>query len=399
MKIRISYDSMLDWLIYIGMFFYLFANLLQTSFYFRLAPDYTIQAAGLMSIVFFILREILRDEIKIGSLYSFFYFILMVIMVIWSSKGFDLYVYGLIFMWFLRDFPFKKSARFALFVVTAFLIFVIVTSQLGLVKDFVEITSERTRHYLGFRYSLFPSTLMLEIIALNIYLKGKEIGWLRLGILFGSAFWIYRMTDSRLAFISSMILLVVAVLMKMIPNFLGKVRAGLFVMIPSYFYAALFSYFTVSQYDTLGSTVLALDKFLGRRIYLANKSLDLFGFRWVGQRINWIGNGLNAEGQRSSSTFYLYVDNLYIQVLQRYGWVFLFLLCLLLTMLLIFLYRRKQYTLMVILILLAFHATIDDLIFRLHYNIFWIMGFASFMDNKEYFTRDLNVELDLNTES
>ena len=69
----------------------------------------------------------------------------------------------------------------------------------------------------------------------------------------------------------------------------------------------------------------------------------------------------------------MYVDNLYIQILQRYGLFVLCILLLILTLTLHTLLKRKEYVLSLILIVLSFHAMIDDLILNLHYNIFLIL--------------------------
>lgn len=394
MKIRIRYEEMTDWLVYGAMLLFLSVNLLQTSFFFILVPPFILHACSVSAIGLLILREVLKDHVEIGSLYSLFIMVIMGALVSLSSGGLTNFVYTLIVIFFLRDFPFRKLAGFTIGFTALFLFITVVSSQLGIIRDYVEITATRTRHYLGFRYSLFPSTIMFNITALYVYLKGKDIKWSGIFMYFLAVFWIYRMTDSRLAFLSSCIMLLMGAFLKYIPNFLGKIRWLLLIFIPTYIYTPLFSYLIVSRYNYMGSLILYLDKFLGRRIYLANKSLVLYGYNWIGKRIAWVGNGLNTEGQRTANS-YLYVDNLYIQVLQRYGIIYLVILCALLTLLLFYLYKQKQYTLMLILILLSFHAMIDDLIFHLHYNLFWAMLFIPFMSNKGYFTRDNNVEFSL----
>ncbi|HFI0456361.1 TPA: polymerase, partial [Streptococcus suis] len=117
---------------------------------------------------------------------------------------------------------------------------------------------------------------------------------------------------------------------------------------------------------------MSLDKFLGGRIYLASKSLSMYGFNLLGRNIQWVGNGLSAEGQRSTMS-YFYVDNMYIQVLQKYGLIFLVIFLTVMTITMLILYRKKQYLLLVCLVILAFHATIDDLTFNLHYNFFLVL--------------------------
>jgi len=111
---------------------------------------------------------------------------------------------------------------------------------------------------------------------------------------------------------------------------------------------------------------------LGGRIFLANKSLQLYGFGLLGRQVYWNGNGLTVEGVRNYQT-YLYVDNLYVQILQKYGLLILALMVSLLTLTLFKVIKSRQWILAFILILMSFHSMIDDLNLYLHNNIFWIL--------------------------
>ena len=111
---------------------------------------------------------------------------------------------------------------------------------------------------------------------------------------------------------------------------------------------------------------------LGGRIHLANKSLNLYGFGLFGRPVEWNGNGLTIEGVRNYQT-YLYVDNLYVQILQRFGLLILGLMVSVLSLTLLKVIKKRQWILALILILMSFHSMVDDLNLYLHNNIFWIL--------------------------
>ena len=67
------------------------------------------------------------------------------------------------------------------------------------------------------------------------------------------------------------------------------------------------------------------------------------------------------------------MDNLYIQISQKYGLLILALMISLLTLTLFKVIKSRQWVLAFILILMSFHSMIDDLNLYLHYNIFWIL--------------------------
>ncbi|WP_105116931.1 polymerase [Streptococcus suis] len=369
MKIRIYWNNSNDLFVYIGLLLYIGFSLLSTTFYVQLIPGFVFQTAMLTSVSLLAFYNITHFKGVTKWLSGLITFAILILLTYLSSRTFSHYAISLVVIFLLKDFDFDKLVKFITPIIIGILLFVVLSSKIGIIQDYIEISSSRIRHYLGFRYSLFPSTVMLNIVALYLYDKRDRILYRELFLLGAAVLWIFLQTNSRLTAISSVVLLALGFCIKRFPNFLERIRTLLFLLIPSYIYAAILSYITANQYIFSANWILSLDKFLGGRIYLASKSLSMYGFGLLGRNIQWIGNGLNADGQRSTMS-YLYVDNMYIQVLQKYGLLFLIIFLCLMTISMFILYQRKQYLLLSTLILLAFHATIDDLTFNLHYNFF-----------------------------
>ena len=372
MKIKIDRSSLNDWLVYCGVSLYIVVSILTTTFFSRYIPGSLYHLASILSISLIFLHNILTIKKGIGALGAIFTLGIMSLLIYTSIGSFQTYIYSLTIIFLLRDFDFNKLVRIVLPVVVVILAFVILSSKIGIVPDYVEISATRTRHYLGFRYSLYPSTVMLNIVGLYIYIKQENITYKSLLLLLVSVLWIYLQTNSRLTTLSSIVLLTLGILLKRFPKLLTRIRYLLIFLIPSYIFAAVASYIVAGKYTSAGSGLRAVDNFLGGRIYLASKSLYIYGFDWLGKNIQWVGNGLNADGQRSTMS-YLYVDNMYIQVLQKYGLLYLIIFVTLLTLTLFILYKQRQYLLLLILSILAAHAMIDDLTFNLHYNFFLVL--------------------------
>lgn len=381
MKVRIYWNNSNDLFVYIGLLLYISFSLLSTTFYVQLIPGFVFQTAMLTSVSLLAFYNITHFKGVTKWLSGLITFAILIFLTYLSSRTFSHYAISIVVIFLLKDFDFDKLVKFATPLIIGILLFVVLSSKIGIIQDYVEISSSRIRHYLGFRYSLFPSTVMLNIVALYLYNKRNKILYRELFLLGAATLWIFLQTNSRLTAISSAVLLVLGFCIKRFPTFLEKIRAVLFLFIPSYIYAAILSYITANQYIFSANWLLSLDKFLGSRIYLASKSLSMYGFGLLGKNIQWVGNGLNAEGQRSTMS-YLYVDNMYIQVLQRYGLLFLIIFLCLMTVSMLILYKRKQYLLLLTLALLAFHATIDDLTFNLHYNLFIVLLSLSFAYHK-----------------
>ncbi|MGV3354312.1 polymerase [Streptococcus orisratti] len=372
MKIRINKDISKDWLVYFGVFLYIAVYLLGTTFYAKFIPASIKHIASLFSIFLLILYKfiVVREDTKLFK--ASFTFVILALLVILSTGSFQDYIYSLVIIFLLKDFDFNKLTKFITPVMILLLAFIILSSKLGLIQDYTEVTLTRVRHYLGFRYSLLPSTVMLNIVALYLFNKKENIRYRELLLLGVVAWWIFLQTNSRLTAISSILLIVFGFIYKLWPNILQRVRYLLLLLVPSYIYCAILSYLVAEKYTFLTNWILSLNKFLGGRIYLASKSLSMYSFGLLGKNIQWVGNGLGVDGRRNTMT-YLYVDNMYIQVLQKYGLIFLVIFIMLMTIAMVMLYSRQQYFLLLTLILLAFHAVIDDLTFNLHFNLFLIM--------------------------
>lgn len=79
------------------------------------------------------------------------------------------------------------------------------------------------------------------------------------------------------------------------------------------------------------------------------------------------GNGLSEDGKRSTMS-YLYVDNLYIQVLQKYGLLYLIIFVTLLTLYSVYFVQTETVPIIANFKCFSGHAMIDDITFNLYYN-------------------------------
>ncbi|HFU4464504.1 TPA: polymerase [Streptococcus suis] len=387
MKIKIDRSSFNDWLVYSGVSLYIVVSILMTTFFAKYIPGLFVHLVSILSILLIVLHNIIVTKKGIGIFGSAFTCALMSLLIYVSMGSFQTYIYSLIIIFLLKDFEFNKLVKFVLPVIISVFIFIILSSKLGIIQDYIEISATRIRHYLGFRYSLFPSTVMLNIVALYVYSKKEQITYKSLLALTLAVLWIFWQTNSRLTALSSFVFILLVVLLKRFPKLLTKIHYLLIFLIPSYIFGAVVSYIVAGKYTSAGSGLRALNNFLGGRIYLASKSLYNYGFSWLGKNIHWVGNGLDANGQRSAMS-YLYVDNMYIQVLQKYGLLYLMIFITLFTITLFILYRQKQYLLFLILSILAVHAMIDDLTFNLYYNFFLVLLSLPFAVNSKKNEKD-----------
>ena len=270
-----------------------------------------------------------------------------------------------------RDIPFAKIARFSLNVTIAVVVTVVACSQFGVIENITAFKSGRVREYLGFRYALYLPGLMLNMTALWVWLKKDKV------TVWGCLIWavanwaVYYQTDSRISFAIAEALLAAALFMRYCPKVTGKLKPLWWLAVASFVICAVGSLILTAEYDSSVPWMRKLNTMLESRLRLGHVSLLENKFYHFGQRITWLGNGLDGFGNSVVGT-YTYVDCLYVKILQRYGSVFLLALIVLSTWSMVRLYQRKEYLILLICATVAVHSVLDDLAFTLHYNTFWI---------------------------
>lgn len=374
MKITIKRITTEDLLVYMALGLYSFFALIQTTLAFQYVPTVLYKSAYLFSVVLLAIRELSISKYSLKTLVLLIVFAFFTINSSNVVETIGPVPIGMILIYLLRTYSFRNIAKFALLFSSVFLVTIIVSSKLGLITDYVSIY--RNRHYLGFQYSLFSSRIFLNILLLYIYVYEKRLKFFTLCFLAIANQWLYWQTDSRLSYLSGLLLIGYALLKMRFPQILEKSTTFLRFLTPSYLYCMILSLLAVRFYNPGINFWFLINDFLGQRLYLAKVSLERYGFNLLGQRVPWQGFGLDARGNYVT-TEYLYVDNLYINLLQRYGVIFIIVFILLFTVLMVKLFRRRQYTLVFILAILSAHALIEDLVFYIHYNSFmYLLGFV-----------------------
>lgn len=378
---------------------FLIISILDATFYVQHLPRIAYKVLTALSLALLAIKELYKKEYDfrtiIGLIITVFVYLIIGKISTLSSN----ITIGIIFIYALRDIPFKSVAKTSLVVSVLMLLFVIISANMGVITNYLEISGTRVRSYLGFRYALLPSILLMNIVAIALYINKNNIRYWQWLLLSLSVYWIYGQTDSRLTFYNSCILLVFNILIKWFPNMLSKLGNVLNVFKLTFIVNAIISFWITINYlgsnnSFVNSFLFKLNQMLGGRLYLANKSLELFGFGLFGKPVEWNGNGLTVEGVRNYQT-YLYVDNLYIQVLQKFGLLVLVLMVTLLTLTLSKAIKKNQWIIAFILIVMSFQSMIDDLNLYLHYNIFWIL-IGSLIYSDYQFSESGNEELEYN---
>ena len=397
MKIVVQKRSLPEILALTALGIFLIISILDATFYVQHLPRIAYKVLTALSLALLVIKELYKKEYDYRTIVGLIITVLVYLIIGKISTLSSNIAISLFFIYALRDIPFKSVAKTSLVVSVLILLFVIVSANLGVITNYLEISGTRVRSYLGFRYALYPSILLMNVVAIALYINKNNIRYWQWVLLSLSVYWVYGQTDSRLTFYNSCILLAFNILIKWFPNILSKLGNVFKIFKFTFIFNAIISFWITINY--LGSNnyfvngfFFKLNQVLGGRLYLANKSLELFGFGLFGKPVEWNGNGLTVEGVRNYQT-YLYVDNLYIQVLQKFGLLVLVLMVTLLTLTLSKAIKKNQWIIAFILIVMSFQSMIDDLNLYLHYNIFWIL-IGSLIYSDYQFSEASNEELE-----
>lgn len=376
MNIVIRRDSLKNMLFYIPYVAYLLYSLLNTSFYAKYVNSY-----GKILFAFCVLLLILKEFL--GARFTSRDGVLALVLIV--ITGYFYMYFGLtqtllpIFIYSARNMEVNKILRISYIISLFMLVFIILSSYLGIIQNYIYYSALRERQYLGFRYALYPSSILCNIIFLKVYIEKENVSWLSLICLLIGNYILFQYTDSRLTFMLGTVLIVFSAIMKKSQKFREILLNRTFIW--SFLVLALLSIYATINYDYLSDWQSDLNEALGGRLSLGNSTLKFYGYGLFGKTLSLSGNGLDENGMLNTST-YDYVDNLYVLLLLRAGIIFLFIFLVAMTIIMKKIYIQKDSYLYIIFILLAFHGIIDDLIMLPQYNSFWFVVAALFMGRR-----------------
>ena len=372
MKITLEKSSLKNLLFYFAYSIYLGYNLLDTSFYSK-----NINVFGNLLIIIVLVMLIFKEVIdfKVNSRDLTLFIILAIIGGLFFNYMDYNYAMLPFFVYSARNVNTTTIVKISYRISLVLLIFIIVSSYLGWITNYITYDGGREREYVGFRYSLFGPAILCNIIFLKVYLEKDNIKWRTLMFLIIGNYALYEFTDSRLTFGLGMLLLILTILIKLFSKFKRVLMNK--ILIGSYVVSGLLSlYFTIG-YNHLSEWHSNINEFLGGRLSLGYSTLKYYGYGLLGKRITLVGNGLDVDGYITTET-YDYVDNLYIQLLLKLGLLFLVIFILGMTIVMWRVYRLNDIYLYIIFSLLALHGIIDDLMILPQYNSFWFVIAALF---------------------
>lgn len=358
---------------------YMVYSFLSISFYQNAVSNFGLYVMK-FCFVLLIIAELTSFEYKRFDLFGIIAiaFVMIVTFNVTGNVWWRPLLWIVLFAFSARHIEFRKIAKFALIISIVCLLFVILSSVVGIIPDYLDKITHPgvTRHYLGFLYCLFAPTILFNIEALYLYLRSEKIKWFELLICLAVAYLFYKYCDARLNFILNGLMIVgigIVRYRQKMPKQIKCICQHIFTYLPWIFIVcALLSVIISFWYTPHISWMAKLNSALGGRVKFGEIAFKRYGLSTWGQNVVMRGNGLRADGTRSRSE-YFYIDCLYVRFLQEYGIIFSVIMLLLLTIAMYKMWQKRKYLLIVVLSILAIHAVVDDLILLPYYNTFWIV--------------------------
>lgn len=378
MKIKFALN---DFVYYMAIYIYMiFMTLTQTMFFNKFQGyKYLLVIFSILILVF--IKEYISLLEKKESIKNIL--ILMAIIIISYVVGKESLSCTSALVYTSRNVNINQIIKNVTYLLMIILIFIIISSKLNIIPNYSVLRGGNVRQYLGFRYSLYPTAILFNIVAGYIYVYKRKVKLSVLIFLSIFARYLYMCTYAKL----STVLVFAVILIAIFDKYMGILKIKfvnkiIYSFRYSYIILTILSVWIVSTYNQSVEWMNKLNILLESRISLAKQSVDMYGMNLFGIKdLAWQGNGLSLEGTEVKNIAYLYVDNFYINIIQQYGLIFSIILLIIFTLTIIKSLKEGDNYLGLILIIFAFHGLLDNLMMTLYYNIFLITLFPILSEN------------------
>lgn len=327
-----------------------------------------------------------RIRISQKSVAGFLICILLFFIVYSGSQGMSQKSVAVTFLYIYssRKIDFEKIAGFTIVLSAATLAFVIFSSYVGIIDNYLYVYAggSRSRHLLGFRWALYAPTIFYNISAVWVYLKQKTAKLWQIGAMLLIALFLYVQTDSRSIAALTVLILLIPFGLKFADRIdekvgyrlrYGRILDSVWSLgIPIFVVLSIVSVLLGITYNPSVSWMAEVNAALDGRLALSQNAIMEYGIHWLSQNIEMVGSGFDAYGNRKIKV-YTYIDSFYVQTLVHYGIIFTIIFLAAVTCAMIRFYRKKRYVLMFFFILMAVHFMTDDLQMNLYANTFWLI--------------------------
>ncbi len=203
---------------------------------------------------------------------------------------------------------------------TVFSLCVIVGSCLiGLIPDYTYERWDGLVHSYGFSYySEIPFILLFAMME-YMYLRKKKLKWIELAILCGASYVVFKMFMLRLAFVLTLLCIVLYIIVVKYPLINLRWKIVGFITKTGFTICAAVSILLAYFYNADSSWMAKIDELLSTRLYNGHQAFERYDLSFLGQWIQMTGN---TEMNHMNGKEYFYIDCGYLFSFISYGILF-----------------------------------------------------------------------------
>ena len=266
--------------------------------------------------------------------------------------------------------PRKTLFRVVLIIQTAALTIIPLFAALGLFPNVI-MDTERIRYSLGFTWVTSAPVLFVFASMLFLHLERKHLnGWIFVFLL-QLATTLFILTDTKMAFFTTMLVLVIAVIWWQNAHWLNWLenRWVKLVILWLPVILTIVAMLLAGLYQDTGF-MGKLNDILSGRLANAAEAWQKYGMSFIGQYIVWAGQGITYKPGMQ----YLYVDCSYLNILLNYGLIFLLLVFSWCRQVVLDLYQRHDLLYLAFFVVILLFSFVEVRLINPLYNPFILAG-------------------------
>lgn len=318
--------------------------------------------------------------------------IILIGIVVWrSTHAIDIFLY-MLFVIGAKDINYHALIEFYFKIGTLMLVFMVLSSSLGIIKDLVFIRDGVRRHSLGILYPTDFAAHAFFLVLAYCYLYFRKLNWKSyLSFIILAAFLIFE-TQARLDVISILLTIPIIWIAKRASE--GKIFSE-FVASFYWMIAPILLYVTVlaAYFYSHSRMYVLVDKIVSGRLALSHKAFQKYGVSVFGNLVQEHGFGGNAGSktfyQSGMGGKYFFIDSSFMRLIIIYGVIAFVSVIFVMTIIGLKSVLVKDYRLAAIMVMLAISCVIEQHLLDMSYDPFLIALFASEVTSRNYRDHDL----------
>lgn len=235
--------------------------------------------------------------------------------VTYAAKDYGVFDFALLLVG-AKNVPWKRIAYVYLCVAVVIQGIAYYAATTGIIADIALQSDRGIRHSLGINYPTDMAAHMLFIMLVYAALREKKLTFFEITLMGGVSYWVYGKTFARNDFICAMVMCLLLVIVKVLglcniqlSKYKGLKIGGILMLL-----FVVGCIMAVTFYDPANAMYQKLDTVFSQRFSLGYQGLAQYGITAFGSFV---------EENQATLGYYFFLDNSFIRIAIKYGWVFL----------------------------------------------------------------------------